>query len=336
MGKKLKKLFAEAIKSGRTNLFSSFKPTADPSRMVEIDLSWDISHNYQFLAIYLPDFVEQYTWGLLRNSKEYKNTEGRRRKIGLLLKQKPKNVIRKELIKIIEKDGNKTVKRYFTPKTIMISERAKEQYEDFMNKYYEMRSIIGRINNKSKVQNKKSDREIEKKMRTVEAKRIFSYSNYDINLFYEYFQAKPSFTNIYLSTGLEIFRYDHLHFTTKKISPFTEAIEKLGSKSRNIVFQKSIRGLNLYREYYNYTTEYRSRKKNKIRDPKIVAIKDLNFKGRLDPKDSKDIVPSIKQIVLVYTAFFRCIERSKLKPYNTQKYLDYLHNRFPEIKSKRK
>jgi len=329
MGEKFNKLYKEAIESGRILPYYPFTASTDSLANVSIGRRYAITFHYHYLARLLPEFIEHYTLQRLRSSKRYKNASTGK-KITLIHQQKSIAEIFTELLDAIDNCDKAIIKRYFSPKIITVSVPAKEQFDDFMSKYYQMKTTIIHLNSNPKFQKKKSNSDIDQRM-LLEAKKIFKYSKYDQRLFYEYFNAMPSFTDTYIATGLEIYREKHLNFNPQGINQYTKAVAILHSKPKNIGYQKTIRGLNLYREYYKHISEFRSRKKYKIKDPKITAIKRLLTKGRLTPKNWKDMVPSIYEVVKVYTAFFHFAEQSDLGPYNTQEYLDYLHNRFPEI-----
>ena len=43
---------------------------------------------------------------------------------------------------------------------------------------------------------------------------------------------------------------------------------------------------------------------------------------------------AVDEVIKVYTAFFKFIEKSDLEPFDTKKYLDYLNNWFSAIENK--
>lgn len=329
MGKKFNKLIAEAKQSGKVIPYSKFKATTVGLPNVSI-YRYDETIHYHLLACTLPDFIRHYQHKRLRLNEKFKK-DSLGKKLSLLNEQKSKVEILKELLFAIDNCNNKTVKRYFAPKNIMISAPAKEQYDDFMRKYYQLQKNIININNNPKVKFKRSIDEIVKRIPTDDAKRIFQFGKYDENLFYEYLEAKPSFTDLYIAAGLEKYRINNLNFKSRGINRYTKAIEKLHSKQKNIGFIKTIRGLILYNEYFKYFSKSRSYKTNKIQDPKENAIKLVKQKDILKTIYRKDTFPSIRQVVNVYTAFFRCIENSSIGPFDRQEYLDYLFIRFSDI-----
>jgi len=329
MGKKFNKLITEANKSGNIIPYSPFKPTRDSMVMVQIDKRYEMTFNYSILALLLPEFIEHLTLERLRSTEKFKNaTLGE--KIILIHSQKSREEINDKLIDTIYSKSNKTIKKYFSPKIIEISATAKEQYDDFMNKYRKMETIILNLNNNHKFP-KKSPLEIERQLR-AESKRIFRTSKYNSTLFNEYCKTMPSHTNIYVATGLDIYRQKYFkNKIYKSDSQYILALNKLGSKPRSIGFKKTLRGLRLYSEYYKHIFEFKSRKKNKVKDPKLTAAQRLRTNIRSIQVDSDD---AIDEVIKVYTAFFRFVEKSDLEPFDTKKYLDYLNNWFTAIKIK--
>lgn len=329
MGKKFKQLINQAVKSGEVIPYSPFRPTRDSKVMVQIDKRYEMTFNYSILAFLLPEFIEQLTLERLRSTDNFKNaTLGK--KLILIQSQKLKEEIIKELIKAIYCSGNNIIKKHFSPKIIEISATAKEQFDDFMTKYKKMETIIVNLNNNDKFPTK-SPIEIEQRLK-MEAKRIFRTSKYDSTLFNEYCKTMPSYTNLYIATGLDKYRQEYFaNKIYKSDSQYILALNKLGSKPRSIGFKKAFRGLRLYSEYYKHILEFKSRKKNKVKDPKLTATQRLRTNNKSIHVDSDD---AIDEIIKVYTAFFRFVEKSKLEPFDTKIYLDYLNNWFAAIENK--
>lgn len=331
MGKKFNKLITEAKNSGMVLPYYPFEGKLDSEILVPIDERYDLTFHYAILAHLLPEFIEHLTLERLRSSKKFKNGS-LGKKLKLILQQSSRKEINDKLINAIKKCDNKIVKRYFSPKIIEISGLAKEQFDDFMNKYNKMKTIFKNLNNNSKFQNKKSDSEIEQRL-SMEAKRIFRISNYDNEYFNEYCKAKLSFTNLYIATGLDVFRDDYfMNKIYKSDSQFTLALNKLSSKPRSFGFRKTLGGLKLYRKYYN---EFLPLKNKKKRDPKTEAIKYLNLNDWLEKIDGGNHL-AYDEVLKVYTAFFRFVEKSDLEPFDRREYIDYLINLFSEIESKNK
>jgi len=329
MGKKFNKLINKAVKSGEIIPYSPFKPNRDPMVMVQIDRRYEMTFNYSILALLLPEFIEYLTLERLRSTDNFKNAT-RSEKIILIHRQKSREEIIEELIETIYSSGNNTIKKYFSPNIIEISATAKEQFDDFMNKYKKMKTIIINLNN-NPMFSKKSPLEIDRRLR-LESKRIFVTSKYDNALFNEYCKAIPSHTNLYVATGLDIYRQDYfMNKIYKSDSQYILALNKLGSKPRIFGFTKAFRGLRLYREYYKHIFEFKSRKKNKVKDPKLTATQRLRTNNRSIHMDNDD---AIDEVIKVYTAFFRFVEKSDLEPFDTMKYLDYLNNWFTALENK--
>lgn len=329
MGKKFNKLITEAIKSGEIIPYFPFTPTRDSKVMVQVDKRYEMTFNYSILARLLPEFIEHITLERLRSTDNFKNAT-LNDKLILIHSQKSKEEITRELIKTIYSSGNNTIKKHFSPKIIEISATAKEQFDDFMNKYKKMKTIIFNLNNNHKFP-KKSPLDIERRLR-MESKRIFRTSKYNSGLFNEYCKALPSYRNIYVATGLDIYRQEYfMNKIYKSDSQYILALNKLGSKPRSIGFKKTLRGLRLYSEYYKHIFEFKSRKKNKVKDPKLTAAQRLRTNNGSIHVDNDD---AIDEVIKVYTAFFRFVEKSDLEPFDTKKYLDYLNNWFTAIENK--
>lgn len=331
MGEKFKELLNKTITSSK-KIQLPLSATAKPATMVVIDERWNESFHYHYLARFLPDFIEHYSLEQLKLTEKFTRSS-EKEQLGLKIRQKLNQENNKKiLLKAVNNYNIIIVKRYFLPKKIEISARAKEQYDEFIRRYYTVKSILQLEATFNTNLHSNGDIEIDHQMRS-KAKSIFKDNYFDQDLFYEYFNAMPFLTDIYVSAGLEKYREDHLNFKTKGVNQYLKALGKLHSKQKYIGYRKTIRGLNLYREYHSH---YLKGKKKRNHAPKAAAIQHLITSGKLEPVNHEDIVPSLKEIVKVYTAFFYFVEQSELNPFDTTKYLDYLHKRFPEIKSKRK
>ena len=330
MAKIFKELLNKTIANSKTTPLP-VNAAPDPYSNILIDERWNESFHYHYLARFLPDFIKEYSLEQLKLTKKYIDSS-KKGQLGLQIQHNLQEGINKKLHNDINNCDIAIIKRYFLPKRIEISVRAKEQHDDFINRYYLVKSI-SRLKAIYKTHlmggsGFELDQRIHKEM-----KNIFRIVKYDQDLFYEYFNAMPFLTDIYIATGLEIYREDHLDFKKRGVNQYIKALEKLHSKQKNIGYRKTIRGLNLYREYYSH---FRAEKIKKNHAPKAAAIQHLITSGKLEPANHEDIVPSIKEIVKVYTTFFNFINKSDLRPFDAKKYLDYLHKRFPEVKSKSK
>jgi hypothetical protein len=331
MGKKFKELLNKTIASSK-KIQLPLSATAKPPTTVLIDERWNESFHYHYLARFLPDFIEHYSLEQLKLTEKF-TISSKKEQLGLLIRKKlNQENNKKKLLRAVNNCDIITIKRYFLPKKIEISTRAKEQYDDFIRRYYAVKSILQLKATYNTQLYSNGDIKIDQQMHS-KAKSIFKDNFFNQDLFYEYFNAMPFLTDIYVSSGLEKYREDHLNFKTKSVNKYIKALGKLRSKQKNIGYRKTIRGLNLYREYHSH---YLRQKKRRNHAPKAAAIQHLITSGKLEPVNYEDIVPSIKEIVRVYTAFFNFVEQSELNPFDTTKYLDYLHKRFPEVKSKRK
>ena len=345
MGNKLKKLLKETAESGQIIPYSRFTSNTDPKEMTETELRYGISFQYNYLARFLPEFIAAYSLEELKTSSKYRNPVNRKKaasmspralkryvmgkRIKMILKQKSVEEIREEMIDMILNSDKATIRNKFSPKTFKISSRAMEQYHDFMTKYKTMKTPIMKNKSGRKLY-KKSSHKIVRRIGLKETKMIFKASQYDPKLFIEYCKVNPSFNDLFITTGLEVYRNEHLLSNSKSDSVYKKAIDRLSQRPKSIGLQKTIRGLNLYREYYEEFTAPRYNKKVKIRNPKENAINTLDAKQRLESRGYFDKVPSLNEIIKNYTNFFRFIEQSNLKPYNTKKYLEYLCKIFPE------
>ena len=244
-----------------------------------------------------------------------------------------------DIIKAINESGIKTITSHFTPKTIKISAPAKEQYDDFIHKY----SYLYNIRLKFSIQLDKLLKGLEYSERTSlyhsdraslnkSALEIFRHSKYDKKLFIEYLKADPSFSNEYISTGLEHFRSTHINMTIRDINPYTAALDELRKRPKNPGFVKTLRGLEIYNAYLEYYKKFKSKPKLYGRAPKEKAIAEVKHSGLIKKRYPRDIVPSPREIVNIYTAFFRFIEQSNLINVDPDEYFDYLTNKLLQYK----
>lgn len=313
MGKKLNELLNKARLSGQILPFDPFIHTSSADDMVYMDVGYDIIFKYNILARFLPDFIESFSLENLKRSKKFKNASKGLR-IQQLMEQKSRSAIEKEMIEDISINGNQIVKKYFMPRKVKIEKLALEQQQDFLMKCNKLRRSFFSVKDRSVTQ----IINIDKRIRLQEAPKIFELSRYDPDLFLSYFKAHPTIDNFYLTSGLNYYRTEYLLAERPDESTYTEILKVLKSRPRDIGVAGTIRSLHIYKEFYQY---YMDLKKQGKKDYKIEAINELKRKGRYG---------SIREITKIYTSFLRFVENSDLKPFETQKYLDYLCNRFPQ------
>lgn len=315
MRKKLKQLLTKARKEGKIIPFDTFIPTTNKDKLISIDIGYGITYKYNVLARFLPEFIESYEVDILKSSDIFKSASSGSR-IKQIMELQSRDIIQEKMIDLIMTKGNQIVQKHFAPKKVKLSLQALEQHDDFFKKYNVVRDALFAIQLGDDIRNLGK---IERRLYSEEAIKIFQSSRYDPNLFIEYIKTIPGFDDLYITTGLNFYRIEFLISDIPDESNYIEVLKILKSKPRDMGIPSITRSIYLYREYYQYYFKY---KLQKMKDYKLKAVNEL--------VRTNTYIGGIDEIVKIYTSFFRLIEKSSIRPYDTQKYLDYLCNKFPQ------